>query len=144
MFHFVVTTGFKYVVEANEVALDIGIGISYAITDTCLSCKIHNNSDIVLCEYLFYCVFTSYRSMHKCPITIQCLDFFQTLIFDVDIIVVGDRIYTDNFNVLNILKRRLTRLLPIKPAAPVTRTVLPSILTLYSTISQSLLKISRV
>ena len=39
------TASFKYVVKADKVALDISIGISNAVTYTCLGSKVVNNLD---------------------------------------------------------------------------------------------------
>ena len=45
--------------------------------------------------------------MDKCPVTMQGFNFFQPLIFDVNIVVVGDRIDTDNLDVLDIVEESL-------------------------------------
>lgn len=79
-----VATSFKNVVETDKVALDIGIGISDAITYTCLSSEVYYNRDIVFREDFIYCFFVCNRGVDKSPVTIQSLYFFQTFIFDID------------------------------------------------------------
>ncbi len=60
MFNFVMAASFKDIIETNEVALNISIGISDTVTYTCLSSKVYYNSDFVICENLFYGFFISY------------------------------------------------------------------------------------
>ena len=52
MRHFVMTAGFKNVVEADEVGLDIGIGVGDAVADTCLCGKVYYNVYLVFGEDL--------------------------------------------------------------------------------------------
>lgn len=54
MFNFVMTASFKDIIETNEVALNVSIGISDTVTYTCLGCEVYHNSDFVICENLFY------------------------------------------------------------------------------------------
>ena len=107
MLNFMMTASFKYVVETDEVALDICIGIGDAVTYSCLGSKVYNNRSIVFCKDFFYCFFVCNRGVDKSPITIQSLYFFQTFIFDIDIIVIGNRINTYHFNVLYIVEKTL-------------------------------------
>lgn len=51
MLYFMMTACFKDVVETDEVALDISIGIGDAVTYSCLGSKVYNNRNIVFCEY---------------------------------------------------------------------------------------------
>ena len=121
-----VTTCFKDVVETDEVALDISIRIGDAVTYTCLSSEIYNNRDIVFGENLFYGFLVGNRGMNKLPyiffrtrITMNftriimnqilgnSFDFFQTFVLDVDILIIGNGIYADNFDVLYIVEKTL-------------------------------------
>ena len=97
MFYLMVTTSLKDIVETYEVALDISIGIGNTVTNACLGCKVYDNRNFVFSEKLFYGFFVCDWGMNKRP----------------------------TWTILS-LKRRFTRLLPIKPAAPVTRIVFPS------------------
>ena len=49
---FVMTAGFEYVVETDEIGLDIGIGVGDAVTDSCLSGKVDYNVYVVVGEDL--------------------------------------------------------------------------------------------
>lgn len=101
------TACFKDVIETDEIALDISIGIGNAVTHTGLGCEVHHYSDIMRCKYFFYGCLVSNRYVNECPITIQCFDFFQTFVFDIDIVIVGNGVYTNYFNVLHILEKTL-------------------------------------
>ena len=59
MFNFVMTASFKDIIETNEVALNVSIGISDTVTYTSLGCKIYYNSYLVFGENLFYSFFIS-------------------------------------------------------------------------------------
>lgn len=63
--------------------------------------------------------------------------------FDVDIIIVCVESTQITLMFYTSWKRPFTRLLPIKPAAPVTRIVLPSRFMLYSTIKTPSLPLFR-
>lgn len=54
MFNFVMAASFKDIIETNEVALDISIGISNTISYTCLGSEVYNDSNLVIGENLFY------------------------------------------------------------------------------------------
>ena len=107
MLDFVVTAGLQDIVETDKVALDISIGIGDAVADSCLSGKVHDNGNLVFREDFLYCVFVCDGGMNKCPVAMQSLYFLQTLILDVNIIVVCNRIDTDNLDVLDIAEESL-------------------------------------
>ena len=50
MLHGVVAAGFKNVIEANHVALDIGVGILYRVTHAGLCCEIHDDVELIFGE----------------------------------------------------------------------------------------------
>ena len=107
MFDFVVTASLQDIVESDEVALDVSVGISNAVADSCLSGEVHNNDNLVFREDFLYCVFVCDGGVDKSPIPMQGFDFFQTLILDVDIVVVGDGIDSDDLDVLDIVEESL-------------------------------------
>ena len=107
MLDFVVTAGLQDIIETNKVALNVSVGIGDAVADSSLSGKIHDNGNLVFREDFLYCVFVSDGGMDKSPIPMQGFDFFQTLTLDVDIVVICNRIDTDNLDVLDIVKESL-------------------------------------
>ena len=107
MLHLMVTASFKYVVETDKVALDICVWIGDRITHSGLGSEVHNNRNIVFCKVFFYCFFVCNRGVDKSPVTIHSLYLIQTFIFDIDIIVIGNRINTYHFNVLYIVEKTL-------------------------------------
>ena len=52
------SAGFKDVVEAYHVGLDMGIRVDDAVTDSCLGCEVHDNLRSELCE----------NSLEECPV----------------------------------------------------------------------------
>ena len=104
MLDFVVTAGLQDIVETDKVALNVSIGIGDAVADSCLGGKVHDNGNLVFCEDFLYCGFVSDGGVDKCPVTMQSLYFFQTLILDVDIVVVGNRIDSNYLDVLDIME----------------------------------------
>ena len=107
MLDFVVTAGLQDIVESDKVALNVRVGIGDAVADSSLSGKIHDNGNLVFREDFLHCVFVSDGGVDKSPVTMQSLYFFQTLILDVDIVVVGYRIDTDNLDVIDIVEESL-------------------------------------
>ena len=67
MLYLMVATSLKDVVKTDKVALDIGIRICDAVTNTCLGCEVYDNRDIVFGENLFNGFFVGDRGMNKLP-----------------------------------------------------------------------------
>ena len=88
MLDFVVTAGLQDIVESDKVALNVRVGIGDAVADSSLSGKIHDNGNLVFREDFLYSILVCNGGVDKSPITMQSLYFFQTLILDVDIIIV--------------------------------------------------------
>ena len=51
MFHHVIATSLQNIVEANQIALNICIGVSNAIAHTCLCGEVYNDVWLILSEY---------------------------------------------------------------------------------------------
>lgn len=107
MLDLVVTAGLQDIVESDKVALNVIIRIGDAVADSCLSGKVHDNGNLVFREDFLHCVFVCDGGVDKSPITMQGFYFFQTLILDVDIVVVGYGVNTNNLDVLDIVEESL-------------------------------------
>lgn len=107
MLDLVVATCLQDIVESDKVALNVRVGIGDAVADSSLSGKIHDNGNLVFREDFLHCVFVSDGGVDKSPVTMQSLYFFQTLILNVDIVVICNRIDTDNLDVLDIVEKSL-------------------------------------
>ena len=70
MLHLVVATGLKNVVETNEVALDVGIGIGDAVTHSCLSRQVDHNSNLVFCKDFLHGILVGNGGVDKGPVTL--------------------------------------------------------------------------
>ena len=101
------TAGLQDIIETDKVALDVSIRISNAVAYSRLSCEVHDNSNFVFREDFLNCVFVCDGSVDKSPITMQSLYFFQPLILDVDIVVVGNGINSNYLDVLDIVEESL-------------------------------------
>ena len=102
-----VTASFKYVIETDEVALNICVWVCDAVTYSCLGSEIYNHGNVIFSEDFIYCFFVCNRGVDKSPVTIHSLYLFQTFIFDIDIIVIGNRINAYHFNVLYVVEKTL-------------------------------------
>lgn len=107
MLDLVVTASLQDIVETDKVALDVSVGIGDTVADSSLSGKVHDYGNLVFREDFLYCVFVSDGGMNKSPIPMQGFDFFQTLILDVDIIVVSNGVNTDDLDILDIVDESL-------------------------------------
>ena len=107
MLNFMMTANFKYVVKTYEVTLDICVRIGDAVTYSCLGGEIYNHGNVIFSEDFIYCFFVCNRGVDKSPVTIHSLYLIQTFIFDIDIIVIGNRINAYHFNVLYIVEKTL-------------------------------------
>lgn len=107
MLDLMVTAGLQDIIETDKVALNVSIGIGDAVADSCLSGKVHDNGNLVFCEDFLYCVFVCDGGMNKSPIPMQGFDFFQTLILDVNIVVVSNGVNTNDLGVLDIVEESL-------------------------------------
>ena len=107
MLDLVVATCLQDIVETDKVALNVSIGIGYAVADSCLSGKVHDNGNLVFREDFLHCVFVRDGGVDKSPVAMQSLYFFQTLILDVNIVVVSNGINTNYLDVLDIVEESL-------------------------------------
>ena len=116
MLNFMMTASFKYVVETDEVALDICVRIGDAVTYSCLGGEVHHYGNVIFSEDFIYCFFVCNRGVDKSPGPSSVLpvlggcyifDLLETFVFDVDIIIVCYGINTYHFNVLYIVEKTL-------------------------------------
>ena len=90
VFYLVVAAGLEEIVEADEVALYIGIGVSDAVTHACLRREVDHNIYLVLGEHLLDECLVGYIAFDECPILGQAFYLFEPLVFEIDIVVIGD------------------------------------------------------
>ena len=100
----VVTASFEYIIETYDVALDICIGVDYAVTHTCLRCKVYHNMWLVFCKYVADELLVGNVAFYKleCGVLQQ---FFQALLLKADIVIVIHVVDADN----NILGRCIAK-----------------------------------
>ena len=109
MVHRVVTAGLEDIVEANEVGLDIGIGVGDAVADTGLCGEIHHDLRLVLREYPVNESLVRNISLYEYKIRIL-LQFLQTLFLQTDIIIIIHIVDTHYLRGIEILVYRLYKI----------------------------------
>ena len=87
MFHFVVAARLKDVVESDEVALDVGVGIGDAVAHACLGGQVDDYGYTVVREDCLHSGLIGDGGMDEGPIALQRLYLLQARILDVDIVV---------------------------------------------------------
>ena len=105
MLHDMMATRFQDIVESYEIALYIGIRIRNGITDTGLRGKVYNDRNLVLIEDLLHCVLVRNRRVDECPVAAEGLDFAQSLILYIDIIIIRYAVYSYDADVSDILEK---------------------------------------
>lgn len=107
MLHLVVAAGLENVVESDEVALDIGVGIGDAVAHACLGGQVDDFGYTVMREDVLHGCLVGDGGVDEGPVALQRLYLLQAFILDVDIIVVGDAVDADHLDVLDIMEQAL-------------------------------------
>ena len=107
----IVAACFQDVVESDEVALDVGIRVRDGIADACLGGEVHDDGEVVLLEQAVDCCLVGEVRLDKCPLFAGCcresLDFLETLVLDVYVVVVCDGIEPDEFGTVIVVEQLL-------------------------------------
>lgn len=90
MLHFVVAARLEDVVESDEVALDIGVGVGDAVAHACLGGQVDDYGYTVVREDVLHSGLVGDGGVDEGPVALQRLYLLQTFIFDIDIIVISN------------------------------------------------------
>ena len=90
MFHFVVAARLEDVVESDEVALDIGVGIGDAVAHTCLGGEVDHYCNLVFGEDCLHGCLIGDGGVDEGPVALQRLYLLQAFILDIDIIIISN------------------------------------------------------
>lgn len=101
------TACFQNIVEAYEIALDIGVRIRYGITDTGLRGKIDHYRNMVVTKNLLHSILVRNRRVDECPVSAEGLDFAQALVLYVDIVIIGNAVNADDADIVNVSEKAL-------------------------------------
>lgn len=107
MLHLMMTTRLQNIVEAYEIALDIGVRIRYGITDTGLRSKIDHYGNPVVTKNFLHGILVRNRRVDECPISAEGLDFAQALVLYVDVVIIGDAVNADDTDIVNVSEKSL-------------------------------------
>ena len=105
MLHFVVAACLEDVVESDEIALNIGIRIGDAVAHSGLGCEIDHDSRAVVREKLLHQVPVGNAAFDKGPVTPEGFDFPQPFVFDIYIVIIRDRVDSNDSDVPDIDKQ---------------------------------------
>lgn len=90
MLHLVVSARLEDVVESDEVALDIGVGIGDAIAYACLGGEVDHYCYLVFGEDCLHDGLVGDGGVDEGPVALQRLYLLQAFILDVDIVVISN------------------------------------------------------
>ena len=107
MLHLMMTTRLQDIVEAYEIALDIGIRVRDGITDTGLRGKIDHYGNPVFTKNFLHCIPVRNRRVDECPVSAEGLDFAQALVLYVDIVIIGNAVNADDADIVNVREQAL-------------------------------------
>ena len=107
MFHLMMTARLQDIVEAYEIALDIGIRVRDGITDTGLRGKIDHYGNPVVIENLLNCILVRNRRVDECPVSAEGLDLAQALVLYVDVVIIGNAVNADDADIVNVTEQAL-------------------------------------
>lgn len=107
MFHLMMAARLQDIVKAYEIALDIGIRVRDGITDTGLRGKIDHYGNPVVIENFLHCILVRNRRVDECPVSAEGLDLAQALVLDIDIVIIGDTVDTDDADIVNVSEKAL-------------------------------------
>ena len=103
-----VPAGFEDVVEADEVALDVGIGVDDAVADTGLCSEVDDDLGCVCREYVLYLCLVGDVAFDKGELSLLgFLDFFQAFFLQADVVVVVEVVDADDSRFREILQQSL-------------------------------------
>ena len=94
----VVAAGFEDVVEADEVGLDVGVGVVDAVTDAGLGGEVNDEVGLVLCEKLVNGGFVGEVAFDEGEV-FEAFEFFEAGGFEVRVVVRIEVVEADDFGV---------------------------------------------
>ena len=112
MLYWVVSTGFEDVVEAEDVALDIGIGVFDAVAHSGLGCEVDDDVELVLLEQAVHQFTVSDAALYKRPriarITrMQLFEFPEAVFLQGDIVIVVHVVNANNSGSVQVFEQTL-------------------------------------
>ena len=109
---------FKDVIESYKVALDVGIRICDTVSNSGLSCKIDNHGEVILFKKFIDSGFIGNVCFDESPVFAEVFDFLQTPVFDIDIVVISDGIYSDDLDGFKFFEQPLYEIAANKTGSP--------------------------
>ena len=110
MFDRPVATSLEDVIEAYQIALDIGIGIGDRVSDTRLCGEVHHHGRLILFEEAVYRRFVGYISLDEAVVRAlrhQAVELIQAPLLQCHIVVTVHIIDIDNRSPLHVFEQAL-------------------------------------
>ena len=123
MVDMMMTTALENIVETDEVALDVGIGIGDRITHTCLSSKIDDHRWLLLSEEMIEGLHVGDVTLDKLPVLLtfvitwmklgrKVVELLETFELNVHVVIVVQAIDTDDSDARHIVEQALDEITP--------------------------------
>ena len=106
----IITARLKNIVKAYEIALDIAIRVRDTVTHTCLSGKVYHHINLVFRKNFLDEGFVGNATMDERPILGQAFYILQSFVFEIDIVVIGNGVYTNHLDILKISQQTLNQI----------------------------------
>ena len=105
----VMTAGFKNIVEANDVRLDVGVGVGNGVADTGLGGEVHDNLGLILHENIVDKRLVREVALDKRVLDRACRgDFFnlgETVFLQADVVVVVHAVKADDMTAGKVVQQ---------------------------------------
>ena len=105
VFHLVVAAGLEDVVEADEVALDVGVGVGDAVAHAGLGRQVHHHLGGMGGEEGFDGLFVGDVPLYEGEAGTIGFEFAQAFVLQAHIVVVGDAVDADDFYVGELIQK---------------------------------------
>ena len=97
--------GFEDVIETDEVALDVGIGVGDAVADAGLCCEVDNDAGLVFLEEAVDAGLVGDVVLDECPVPPHGFYLRETFLLEVDVIVFVHGVDADDLDVLDVFEK---------------------------------------
>lgn len=101
----VVAAGLEDVVEAHEVALDVGIGVGDAVAHACLCGEVDDDAWLVLLEDAVDGLLVGDVFLEECPVASEGCYLCEPFFLEAYVVVVGEGVDADDLDVLEFAEK---------------------------------------
>ena len=114
MLYWMMTACLQDVVESDEVALNITVGVGDAVAHSSLGSEVDDYIYLVVGKQLLNEVLVGYAALDECPVFAEASQFFQTFVLEADIIIVGNGINANDLDGIEVLQQAFCQIATYK------------------------------